>query len=86
MKTTTINKNWRVDHENDCSTLVFFEPRVANKGTDKQKDIIFEQNYYYPNLESALIGYILKTLDNSKDIQDVLRVIKEVKQEIKDKF
>jgi hypothetical protein len=83
MKTTNINNNWKIVHENDCSTLIFFEPRISNKGTDKEKNIIFEQPYYYPNLESALIGYTLKSLDNSKDIQDVLRVIEETKQEIK---
>ena len=83
MKTLQINSNWKIQTDNDSSTLIFAEKRIKKEGNNKGESFIYEQPYYYNTIESALIGYFHKTLDKSKDLKDVLRVIKESLDEIK---
>lgn len=77
MKTLTLNNFWRIETDNDSSTLIFAEKRIRKEGNNKGERFIYEQSYYYNTIESALRGYFYKTLDESKDLKDVLKVIKE---------
>jgi hypothetical protein len=83
MKTLQINESWRIENDGENSTLIFAEKRIRKDGNNKGKEFTFEQPYYYNNVETALTGYFLKTLDDSKDLKDVLRIIAETKKEIK---
>lgn len=80
MKILKINDNWSVNSNNEGSVLIFTEKRI-NK--EKQTEYTFEDKFYYPCVQTALQAYLIKTLDDSKDLKDVLRVIEKTKQEIK---
>ena len=80
MKTLKINDHWSVNSGGEGSTLIFTEKRI-NK--EKQTEYTFEDKFYYPCVQTALQAYFIKTLDDSKDLKDVLRIIEQTKQEIK---
>jgi hypothetical protein len=83
MKTLKINGIWRIETDNDSSTLISAEKKIRKDGKNKGEEYLAEHPYYYNNIESCLQAYFLKTLDDSKDLKDVLRVIAETKKEIK---
>ena len=81
MKTLQINNFWRVKTDNSSSTLVFAEKRI-NK--EKKTEYLFEDKFYYNNVQSALQAYLIKSLDDAKDVKEVLVKIEESLKEIKD--
>jgi hypothetical protein len=83
MKTLKINENWRVETDSVCSTLIFAEKRIKNKGTEKEQEHIYEENYYYPTVNQCLKAYLLKTQEDAKDVKDCIRRTKETLEEIK---
>lgn len=89
MKTLKINENYRIETDNDSSTLIFAEKRIRNKvgknkkPTGETEEYLFTQPYYYNNIQSALRAYFLKTLDSSIDLKDCLDNIEQSMLEIK---
>ena len=72
-----LNKNYRIVYDSENTILQFFEQRESFKKDDKLKikgtgEIKeFIENSYYPNLKSALNGFLNKctwNLETSKEI------------------
>jgi len=56
-----LNENYRIIYDSDNTILQFFEPReikVDKVGIGKYKE--FTENFYYPNLKTALSGFLNK--------------------------
>ncbi len=82
-KVLVINKNWKIVTDNLSSNLIFHEPRLKHKGTDKEESFIFESQTYHPNVLSALESFLLKQQGDAKDVQDCVRITKESLEIIK---
>lgn len=80
MKTLKINNKWSIDNSGEGSTLIFAEKRL-NK--EKKTEYLFEDKFYYNNVQNALSAYLIKSLDNAKDVKEVLVKIDESLKEIK---
>jgi len=88
-----LNKNYRIVYDTDNTILQFFEQRekmvkdeVSKKfiGTGKFKE--FTENFYYPNLKTALSGFLNKCtweLETAKEVLEQLVKIENIINNIK---
>jgi len=80
-----LNKNYRIVYDSDNTILQFFEQRektVKNEttkkyvGTGEFKE--FTENFYYPNLKTALSGFLNKCTWDSQTAEEVLAELKKI--------
>lgn len=83
MKTLKINENYRIETDNDSSTLIKSETKIRKDGKNIGQEYLFESPYYYNNIQSALQAYFLKTLDNGVDLKSCLDKIEQSMLQIK---
>lgn len=82
-----LNKNYRIVYDTDNTILQFFEQReikVDKIGTGKFKE--HTENFYYPNLKTALNGFLNKCtwdIETAKEVIDELKRIKLIINKIK---
>ena len=77
-----LNKNYRIVYDTDNTILQFFELREIKVKDEASKKYVgigeykeFIENFYYPNLKSALIGFLNKC---TWDLQTAKEVLKEL--------
>ena len=74
-----LNKNYRIIFDENNTVLQFFEMREkTKKETDETTMFEYTENYYYPNIKTALKGFLNKSLDGSSSVEEVLKRIYEV--------
>jgi len=84
-KVLKITENWFIDCEdaNNC-ILTFKEERIREKKTGEQEQYDYLDEYYYPNVQSALVKYLQLCQEEAKTVMECIeltnRVIKEIKQ------
>lgn len=81
-----LNKNYRIVYDSENVILQFFEPReikVQKVGTGEYKE--FTENFYYPNLKTALVGFINKCTWGLETAQEVLNELNKLELLIKKK-
>lgn len=79
-----LNKNYRIIYDSENTILQHFTKRECFKKGDKQrikgtgeiKNII--DSYYYPNLKTALIGFLNKCTWELETAKDILAELKRV--------
>ena len=80
-----LNEKYRIIYDSENTILQFFEQRE-----NKKKEIVeFTENFYYPSLKSALIGFLTKCTWGVDDAKEVLRLLNEVEliiNKIKNEF
>lgn len=88
-----LNSKWSIEVEaNGGVKLIFGEKRDRKKiGKDKKptgetEEYLFEDVWYYNNIQSALRAYLLKSLEDSKDVKDCLNKIDLAMEEITKTF
>jgi hypothetical protein len=76
-----LDENYRIDTEdnNNC-ILEFFEQRTKNKGTDKEEQFEFVEQYFYPRVSDCLEKYLYLSQKNSKTVQEILLKTKEIEK------
>jgi len=88
MSKVKINDKWSIKVDNNFVGLYFEEPQqriVKNKetGVEELKEYIAKDLWFYPNIQLALEAFLLKSMDDIKEVKDILkamdRSIKEVK-------
>ncbi len=87
-----LNKNYRIVYDSENTILQFFEQResfkkedkIKLKGTGEVKEFI--ENSYYPNLKSALIGFLNKCTWGLESANEVLQELKRVELLINNKI
>ena len=73
-----LNKNYRIVYDSENTILQFFEQRESFKKDDKLKVAgtgevkEFTENYYYPNLKTALTGFLNNCTWNLQTAKEVL--------------
>ena len=87
-----LNKNYRIVYDTDNTILQFFEQRESFKKEDKLKIVgtgefkEFTENFYYPNLKTALSGFLNKCtwdLETAKEVLEQLLKIENTINNIK---
>lgn len=88
-----LNKNYRIVYDTDNTILQFFEQREKqiftkelDKETGKNKRIStpsgeffeFTENFYYPNLKTALIGFLHKCTWGQENVKRILFELKKL--------
>ena len=88
-----LDNNYRIVYDENNVILQFFEQRekmiikrVVDKETDKPKRLsipsgeFYEhtENFYYPNMKTALTAFLMKSLRGSETIENVLNQIARV--------
>jgi hypothetical protein len=80
-----LNNKYRIVYDSENTILQFFEQREINfKDKTTKKNIPtgefkeYTENYYYPNLKTALIGFLNKCSWNTKNAEEVLKEINKV--------
>lgn len=78
-----INNNYRIVYDSNNTILQFFEQRekqIKEKGKLVPTGEFFEftEDYYYPNLKTALNGFLNKCTWDLKTAEQVLNEIKKV--------
>lgn len=67
-----MSDKYRVIFEENTLILQFYEQRTKVKKDGSQVDFEFTENYYYPNLKTALKAFVNKSLNYCKTIDEVL--------------
>jgi hypothetical protein len=67
-----LDKDYRIVYEENNVTLQYHEIKIRTKKNGEKENYEFVDNFYYPNLQSALKAYSNKALSYSKSIKDVL--------------
>lgn len=79
-----IDEKWSVVFDENNAILRFEEIRQRkNKETQEETDYSFREDYYYPNLHTALIAYLHKSLEPAEDVKDCVRLIDQAIDKIK---
>lgn len=74
-----LNKNYRIVFDDNNTVLQFFELREkTKKETEEKTEFEYTENYYYPNVKTALRSFLNKSLDGSSSITEVLKRIDDV--------
>lgn len=79
-----LNENYRIVYDSDNTILQFFEQReikVNKVGTGEFKE--FTENFYYPNLKTALNGFLTKCTWGIETAKEVLSKLNELEALIK---
>jgi methionine salvage enolase-phosphatase E1 len=77
-----LSKNYRIVNEESNTILQFHEDRVKTKKDGTQEPYEFVDNYFYPNLKSALKAYVNKAVGDCKQVKEVLKKISELEDQI----
>jgi hypothetical protein len=72
-----LNDNYRIVYDSNNTILQYFERR-ENKKTNEFYE--FTEDYYYPNLKTALNGFLGKCTWGLDTAEQVLNEIKSVEQ------
>ena len=85
-----LNENYRIVYDSDNTILQFFEQREVNVkdeitkkyvGTGEFKEVT--ENFYYPNLKTALTGFLNKSTWRVETAKEVLSKLNELEVLIK---
>jgi len=79
-----LNENYRIIYDSENTILQFFELRESFKKEDKLKILgtgetkEFTENFYYPNLKTALIGFLNKSTHGTENAKEVLEILNKI--------
>jgi hypothetical protein len=79
-----LDQNYRINTEdnNNC-ILEFFEQRTKNKGTEKEEQFEYVDQYHFAHVHDCLEKYLYLMQKSSKTVEEILAKTKEVENTIK---
>ena len=84
-----LNENYRIIYDAENTILQFFEQREVKVKDESTKKLIgtgefkeFTENFYYPNLKTALIGFMHKCTWGLNIAQQVLDKLNQIETKI----
>ena len=72
-----LDNNYRIVYDENNVILQFFDQR-EKKTKDGNVDFEFTENFYYPNMKTALTAFLMKSLHGSGSVEAVLQEIRRV--------
>ena len=79
-----LNKNYRIIYDENNTILQFFEQREKKSKDAEPISYGFQDNSYYPNLKTALQGFLNKCTWGLETAKEVLTKLEEVAKIIRD--
>lgn len=76
-----LNENYRIDADSIGATLVYEDIRTRLKD-GKEQEFTYTDRWYFLNVQQALTKYADLMMGEAKDAEDLLRIIKELKDDI----
>ena len=77
-----LDDKYRVVYDENNVVLQFYEKRVKTKKSGDKETYEFTDNFYYPNIKSALKAYLNKSIKGSESVKVVLERINLVENRI----
>lgn len=77
-----LDDKYRVVYDENNVVLQFYEKRVKTKKSGDKEVYEFTDNFYYPNIKSALKAYLNKSIKGSESVKVVLERINLVENRI----
>lgn len=77
-----LNENYRIDSDSIGATLIYEDSRTRLKD-GKEVDYVYTDKWYYLNIEQALTKYVDLMMGAAKDVENLLKIINELKKQIK---
>lgn len=82
-----LNDKYRIVYDSENCILQFFENRERKvKGSDLKESFEYTENFYYPNLKTALVSFLNKAIWRVETAEQVLAEIKRVEAIILNKL
>jgi hypothetical protein len=78
-----LSNEYRIVNEENNTILQFYETRIRTKKNGTKEDFVFTENYYYPNLKTALKAFVNKSISDCPSVNHVLREIKKLELQLK---
>jgi hypothetical protein len=78
-----LSSNYRIVKEENNTILQFYTGKVTVKKDGTKVPYEFTENYYYPNLKTALQSYVNKSIGECKEVSEVLLKLNELELQIK---
>jgi len=79
-----LNENYRIIYDENNTILQFFEQREKKPKDGVSSYYEFQDNSYYPNLKTALQGFLNKCTWGLETAKEVLNKLEEVAKIIRD--
>ena len=67
-----LSNNYRIIAEENNTILQFYKDKIKVKKDGTKISYEFTENYYYPNLKTALKSFVNKYIGESKEVSEVL--------------
>jgi hypothetical protein len=67
-----LSNNYRIIAEENNTVLQFYKDKIKVKKDGTKIPYEFTENYYYPNLKTALKSFVNKYIGESKEVSEVL--------------
>lgn len=77
-----LNDNYRIEADSIGATLIYEDSRTRLKD-GKEVDYVYTDKWYYLNIEQALTKYVDLMMGAAKDVENLLKIINELKKQIK---
>lgn len=78
-----LSNNYRIVKEENCTILQFYTQKITTRKDGTKEPYEFTENYYYPNLKTALQSYVNKSIGECKEVSEVLLKLSKLEQDIK---
>lgn len=79
-----LNKNYRIIYDENNTILQFFEERTRDLKNGLSQKYEYQDNSYYPNLRTALEGFLSKCTWGLETAKEVITKLDEVAKIIRD--
>jgi hypothetical protein len=74
-----LNENYRIVYDSENCILQYYDQRERKvKGSDTKESFEYTENFYYPNLKTALVAFLNKATWGLETAEQVLSEIKRV--------
>mgnify|MGYP003642149759 FL=1 len=77
-----LSNNYRIIAEENNTILQFYKDKIKVKKDGTKIPYEFTENYYYPNLKTALKSFVNKYIGESKEVSEVLLMLNKLELQI----
>ena len=77
-----LSNNYRIIAEENNTVLQFYKDKIKVKKDGTKISYEFTENYYYPNLKTALKSFVNKCIGESKEVSEVLLMLNKLELQI----
>jgi hypothetical protein len=79
-----LNENYRIIYDENNTILQYYQDRVRTLKDGSFQEYEYTESFYYPNLRTALVGFLDKCTWGVATAKEVLRKLNEVIKIIRD--